>query len=129
MEKAWNKELQFFGQSYEQTDVLDSALLIMPLVFFSTPVRVPARAERWMMLRSRSKTVGPAVLEHAQAHLAHARARRPDVQRELPRTPRYHGPRAHVVGTVQGLVYRYDVEKTEDGVGGEEGTFCLCTLW
>lgn len=38
MEKAWNKELQIFGQSYEDTDVLDSSLLIMPLVFFSTPV-------------------------------------------------------------------------------------------
>ena len=40
MEKAWNKELNFFGQSYEETDILDSSLLIMPLVFFSTPVRV-----------------------------------------------------------------------------------------
>jgi GH15 family glucan-1,4-alpha-glucosidase len=39
MKKAWNPELQFFGQSYEETDVLDSSLLIMPLVFFSTPVR------------------------------------------------------------------------------------------
>lgn len=29
----------------------------------------------------------------------------------------------------QGLVYRYDVTKAQDGVGGEEGTFCLCTLW
>jgi GH15 family glucan-1,4-alpha-glucosidase len=29
----------------------------------------------------------------------------------------------------QGLVYRYDVTKSDDGVGGEEGTFCLCTLW
>ena len=29
----------------------------------------------------------------------------------------------------QNLVYRYDVSKTDDGVGGEEGTFCLCTLW
>ncbi|KIM36510.1 glycoside hydrolase family 15 protein [Hebeloma cylindrosporum] len=28
-----------------------------------------------------------------------------------------------------GLVYRYDVRKSDDGVGGEEGTFCLCTLW
>ena len=29
----------------------------------------------------------------------------------------------------QGLVYRYDFDKADDGVGGEEGTFCLCTLW
>ena len=35
----------------------------------------------------------------------------------------------HTLVCFQGLVYRYDVSKTDDGVGGEEGTFCLCTLW
>lgn len=34
MEKAWNKEGKYFGQSYEETSVVDSAVLIMPLVFF-----------------------------------------------------------------------------------------------
>lgn len=38
MRKAWNKELQQFGQSYEDTEVLDSAVLIMPLVFFMQAV-------------------------------------------------------------------------------------------
>lgn len=33
------------------------------------------------------------------------------------------------IKTVQNLVYRYDTKKTADGVGGDEGTFCLCTLW
>ena len=28
-----------------------------------------------------------------------------------------------------GLVYRYDVEVTEDGLTGEEGTFNICTFW
>jgi GH15 family glucan-1,4-alpha-glucosidase len=37
MHKAWNPTLQVFGQSYEATDVLDSSVLIMPLVFFMTP--------------------------------------------------------------------------------------------
>jgi pentatricopeptide repeat protein len=27
------------------------------------------------------------------------------------------------------LVYRYDAEKTADGLRGEEGTFSLCTFW
>lgn len=27
------------------------------------------------------------------------------------------------------LVYRYDVRKTKDGVGGDEGTFNMCTFW
>lgn len=39
MHKAWNPEKRFFAQSYEDLEILDSALLIMPLVFFSTPVR------------------------------------------------------------------------------------------
>ena len=26
-------------------------------------------------------------------------------------------------------IYHYDVTKSNDGVGGEEGTFCLCMLW
>ena len=40
MTKAWNSEKRFFAQSYEDKEILDSALLIMPLVFFSTPVRL-----------------------------------------------------------------------------------------
>lgn len=39
MEKGWNKEEQFFAQSYENKDILDSSLMIMPLVFFQSPVR------------------------------------------------------------------------------------------
>ncbi len=27
------------------------------------------------------------------------------------------------------LVYRYDHEQSPDGVGGEEGTFSLCSFW
>jgi GH15 family glucan-1,4-alpha-glucosidase len=34
MERSWNKEKQIFGQSFEETEILDSAVLIMPLVFF-----------------------------------------------------------------------------------------------
>jgi GH15 family glucan-1,4-alpha-glucosidase len=43
MEKAWNKEMKCFGQSYEENHILDSAVLIMPLVFFIQPVSVPPR--------------------------------------------------------------------------------------
>lgn len=39
MSRAWNKEEKFFAQSYEAIDTLDSAVLIMPLVFFSSAVR------------------------------------------------------------------------------------------
>jgi GH15 family glucan-1,4-alpha-glucosidase len=45
---------------------------------------------------------------------------------------------ARVVNTVRaireelthdGFVYRYDPDETEDGVGGSEGTFLMCTFW
>jgi GH15 family glucan-1,4-alpha-glucosidase len=40
----------------------------------------------------------------------------------------YQGPKAG--GLVSdGLVFRYDVEKTPDGLKGTEGTFNLCTFW
>ena len=31
--------------------------------------------------------------------------------------------------TVEGLVLRYRVEETDDGVGGEEGAFAICSFW
>jgi len=31
--------------------------------------------------------------------------------------------------TVDGLVQRYRVEETDDGVGGEEGAFAICSFW
>lgn len=34
--KGWNAEKQVYGQSYEENHVLDSSVLIMPLVFFTS---------------------------------------------------------------------------------------------
>ncbi len=31
--------------------------------------------------------------------------------------------------TVDGLVLRYRVEETDDGLSGEEGTFAICSFW
>ena len=31
--------------------------------------------------------------------------------------------------TVDGLVLRYKVEETDDGLRGEEGTFAICSFW
>jgi len=39
MQKAWNAKGKYFGQSYEQTNVLDASVLIMPLVMFMQGVR------------------------------------------------------------------------------------------
>ncbi|KAI0034920.1 glycoside hydrolase family 15 protein [Vararia minispora EC-137] len=89
MQRAWNPAKQIFGQSYESNDVLDSAVLIMPLVFFSTATD------------SRFISTLKAILK----------------------TPERGGL------TANNLVYRYNTQESDDGVGGEEGTFCLCTLW
>ncbi|KAF8875654.1 glycoside hydrolase family 15 protein [Infundibulicybe gibba] len=89
MHKAWNKDGKYFGQSYDETDVLDSAVLIMPLVFF-----IQGSDPRFV-----------------------------STLKQIMKTPERGGL------TSNNLVFRYDVTKSDDGVGGEEGTFCLCTLW
>ncbi|KAI0005471.1 glycoside hydrolase family 15 protein [Russula compacta] len=89
MQKAWNPEKKFFAQSYDEIGVLDSAVLIMPLVFFSTASDPRFRSTLDAILKS----------------------------------PERGGL------TANNLVYRYNTAESDDGVGGEEGTFCLCTLW
>ncbi|KAG7088984.1 hypothetical protein E1B28_012930 [Marasmius oreades] len=89
MQKAWNKEGKYFGQSYDENEHLDAAVLVMPLVFFLQ---------------------GPD-------------PRFTSTLKAILRSPERGGL------TTNNLVYRYDTSKSDDGVGGEEGTFCLCTLW
>ncbi|KAI0395073.1 glycoside hydrolase family 15 protein [Xylariaceae sp. FL0594] len=89
MEKGYNHELQSFIQSYENTHMIDSSILIAPLVFFIAPN-------------------DPRFLN--------------TVDRIL-RPPEKGGL------TVTGLVNRYDSAVSEDGVGGEEGAFSMCTFW
>jgi GH15 family glucan-1,4-alpha-glucosidase len=88
MRKGWCDRRSSFIQSYESM-ALDAANLLMPLVFFLSPVD-PRMLSTLDMLR------------------------KPPAQGGL---------------TSDGLVFRYDVEKTEDGVSGREGTFNLCTFW
>ena len=55
MQKAWYPKGEYFGQSYEEPDVLDSSLMIMPLVFFSTPVGHKVRSgDRILQLITKS---------------------------------------------------------------------------
>ncbi|KAG8862159.1 hypothetical protein FRB96_002189 [Tulasnella sp. 330] len=89
MEKGWNKEKQFFGQSYEDLDIIDASLLVMPLVFFVAPTE-------------------PRFLS---------------TLKQILKSPEHGGLMAN------NLVFRYDTEKSQDGVGGEEGAFSLTTLW
>lgn len=89
MDKGYNKDLECFIQSYEANDVLDSAVLIAPLVFFIAPTDP-------RFLKTLDRILKP---------------------------PEKGGL------TSTGLVYRYNSAKSDDGVGGREGAFSMCTFW
>lgn len=89
MEKGYNPEMKCFIQSYENRTMLDSSILIAPLVFFLTP-----NEPRFL------STLDRILLPPEKGGL-----------------------------TSTGLVYRYDTELSDDGVGGREGAFSMCTFW
>ncbi|KAH8162845.1 hypothetical protein CIB48_g5406 [Xylaria polymorpha] len=89
MEKGYNVELKCFTQSYENQTMLDSSILIAPLVFFITP-----NDPRFL------NTVERILLPFEKGGL-----------------------------TVTGLVHRYNSDLSDDGVGGQEGAFSMCTFW
>ncbi|KAK1843618.1 glycosyl hydrolase [Colletotrichum chrysophilum] len=89
MDKGYNKEMKSFVQSYENNTMIDSSILIAPLVFFIAP-----NDPRFL------NTMDRILLPPEKGGL-----------------------------TSTGLVYRYDTELSEDGVGGREGAFSMCTFW
>ncbi|KAI1465625.1 glycoside hydrolase family 15 protein [Daldinia caldariorum] len=89
MEKGYNTEMDSFIQSYEHNTILDSSILIAPLVFFIAP-----NDPRFL------NTVDKILLPPDKGGLTSA-----------------------------GLVSRYNTELAEDGVGGHEGAFSMCTFW
>jgi len=88
MSQGWSQERESFIQAYDH-EALDAANLLMPLVFFLSPV-------------------DPRMLSTLD------RIRRPPSQGGL---------------VSDGLVFRYDVDATLDGIAGREGTFNLCSFW
>jgi GH15 family glucan-1,4-alpha-glucosidase len=88
MKQGWSPKREAFIQAYE-SEALDAANLLMPLVFFLSPV-------------------DPRMLSTLDG------MRRPPSRGGL---------------VSDGLVFRYDVDKTLDGISGREGTFNLCSFW
>jgi GH15 family glucan-1,4-alpha-glucosidase len=88
MEKGWDAELDTFTQSYGNS-ALDASNLLMPLVFFVSPN-------------------DPRMLKTLAA---------------INRSPQQGGL---VSG---GQVYRYNIDRSADGLEGDEGTFNICTFW
>jgi hypothetical protein len=80
MSRAWNPVGRFFGQSYEEPDVVDSAVLIMPLVFFSSEVRL--QSARGVLVQALTILVGgPEIYQHASSNPQIACSWRLDFQR------------------------------------------------
>ena len=75
----------------------------------------------------------PRRLHPALRHRRAGRVAAADAARALPaarrRAHRQHGQRDRVELTVDGLVLRYKVDETDDGLTGEEGTFTICSFW
>jgi GH15 family glucan-1,4-alpha-glucosidase len=88
MSYGWSEGRQAFSQYYG-SERLDASNLLMPLVFFVSPV-------------------DPKMLRTIDA---------------IMRPPREGGLLS------DGLVYRYDPERAEDGLTGREGTFNMCSFW
>ncbi|KAL6872312.1 family 15 glycoside hydrolase [Trichoderma longibrachiatum] len=89
MEKGYNKEMKSFIQSFEANTVLDSSILLAPLVFFIAP-----SDPRF------TSTLNRIMLPPEEGGL-----------------------------TSTGLVFRYDTDQSDDGVGGRDGAFSICTFW
>lgn len=89
MTHGYSQTMSCFKQSYESGDMLDSSILIAPLVFFISP-----NDPRFL------RTMDRILLSPERGGLTSA-----------------------------GLVYRYDTERSDDGVGGREGAFSMCTFW
>lgn len=89
MQKCWNPQLEMFTQSIEDQNALDASCLIMPLVFFISPVdpRMISTIKRILLPPEKGGLV------------------------------------------TNNLVFRYNFLTTDDGVGGLEGAFSMCTFW
>ncbi|KAF5023590.1 hypothetical protein F66182_4348 [Fusarium sp. NRRL 66182] len=87
--EPYNEEMKCFVQSFESRTMLDSSILIAPLVFFISPCD-----PRFL------NTLDRILLPPEKGGL-----------------------------TSTGLVYRYDTTLSNDGVGGHEGAFSMCTFW
>ncbi|NIR49038.1 glycoside hydrolase family 15 protein [candidate division KSB1 bacterium] len=88
MSKGWNSKLKTFVQAYN-SETLDAANLMMPLVFFLSPT-------------------DPRNISTIDATM---------------QSPGDGGLLSN------SLVYRYNIDKSPDGLSGEEGTFNICTFW
>jgi len=111
MEKGYNKELKCFVQSYENNTLLDSSILIAPLVFFVAPndPRFLNTLDRILMPPEKGGLTSTGLVyrydtDHAEDGMCSP-------------SPSYQSQGCH------------DISNNDLGVGGREGAFSMCTFW
>ncbi|RUP44012.1 Six-hairpin glycosidase-like protein [Jimgerdemannia flammicorona] len=117
MHKAWNPRRQIFTQSYESTDALDSAVLIMPLVFFISPSdpRFLSTVKQMLVPPEKGERLCHSCLffiliSISAVNLIHFLAE-----------SRLFLPSIHITSTPN--------RNFPPGLGGREGSFSMCTFW
>lgn len=115
MNNCWNAERGIFTQSIESQDALDSSVLIMPLVFFSSPcdprllstiTQMLRPPEKGMFMSQREVCIWSCLLNLCFLFVICSGGL-----------------------VANNLVFRYNFLTTDDGLGGLEGAFAMCTFW
>ncbi|KAI9673905.1 MAG: hypothetical protein M1817_002111 [Caeruleum heppii] len=109
MDKGYNKEMKCFTQSYESREVVDAAVLIMPLVFFIAPNDPRFLSTVEQILKPPEKGgLTSAGLVYRYNHL------RSEDGKFFQLFP---------------ILFKKIPMLTSTGVGGREGSFSMCTFW
>jgi GH15 family glucan-1,4-alpha-glucosidase len=113
MEKGYNKEMGCFIQSYENNYMLDSSILIAPLVFFIAPndPRFLGTIDRILLPPEKGGLTSTGLVYRYDTNLSKD-GMVPLWNQDLPRPPMCRS------WTNSSL-----------GVGGREGAFSMCTFW
>lgn len=112
MEKGFNKELGSFIQSYESDTTLDAAVLIAPLVFFTSPNDPRFLGTLEQILKSPHK----GGLTSAGLVYRYNHEKKDDGE-------------SHSTSATISSGNLLTLTLLPPGVGGREGTFVMCTLW
>ena len=143
MTKGYNKDLRMFTQSYESNEVLDAAVLIMPLVFFIGPNDPRFLRTLEQILESPEKgglTSAGLVFRYNHQKMDDGESPvllvYPHDSCSRPKTPR-GGMVFQRCGPFPSNTDRHNPFTPDEhkltgsfpGVGGREGTFIMCTFW
>jgi GH15 family glucan-1,4-alpha-glucosidase len=129
------------GRQHFTYSRLMSWVAIERAIQIALPRGLPADLARWQSVRDRIyhqimdrgwNEARQAFVQHYDTDVLDASVlAMPLVKFVAPRDPRWLSTLDAISNVLvsDSLVYRYDVEESADGVGGDEGTFSICTFW